>query len=156
MMRALCLRALKCGSGKRKNILLSCERASVSTSFSHSARVPHLSLSEEVWQELHGVGSNDADVFKVAGLEMIDRRLDIVVVIRRSWFRGSCDTVRPFAFRCGREKPLLPSQRGDLVRHVLTDVRSDLEACGRLVQSRCIRRKVGERTHHQGVGKERR
>lgn len=74
MILALCFRFLKCGSGNKKNILLNYRRYSQIVSYL-AARY-YLSFAKEIWQELHRVCSDNADitVIVVCGLFGCDRR----------------------------------------------------------------------------------
>ena len=74
MILALCFRFLKCGSGNKKNILLNyCRYSQIVSSL--AARY-YLSFAEEVWQELHRVCSDNADIIEIVscGLFGCDRR----------------------------------------------------------------------------------
>lgn len=137
MMRALCLRALKCGSGKRKNILLSWDRESEPRQSERSchaaAKGAHLSFGEKVGEELHRVGPDDADVLEPPRNQMVHPRLYVVVFVvfddgrwagPVGWWVGEVGGP-------GSEETLLPSEGEDLVRDVLTYVGSDFEACRR-------------------------
>lgn len=81
MMRALCLRALKWGSGKRKKSFESCmsvdeQSALLSGSRIAAQRRTHLSLLEKVRQELHRVRTEDANVPVSVTVRRHELRLD--------------------------------------------------------------------------------